>query len=73
MTRVAPFRQVDLARAIRAARAAGLLITGIKPDGTVLTAEPGMHALDTPHAANDRPEGIRSPEDVLAELKGWGR
>jgi hypothetical protein len=38
MTRAIPFTKADLKRRIDAAHAAGLFVTGILPDGTVLTA-----------------------------------
>jgi hypothetical protein len=36
MTRALPFTQAGLRRAIRAAREAGLHVTGIRPDGTLI-------------------------------------
>jgi hypothetical protein len=36
MTRALPFTEVGLRRAISAARKAGLQVTGIRPDGTVI-------------------------------------
>lgn len=36
MTKALPFTQAGLTRAIRAARAAGMRVTAICPDGTVL-------------------------------------
>lgn len=38
MTRQNPYTQRAIERAIRAALAAGLRVTGVLPDGTVLTA-----------------------------------
>jgi hypothetical protein len=38
MTRALPFTEASLRRAIAAARKAGLQVTGIGPDGTVLVA-----------------------------------
>jgi hypothetical protein len=38
MTRALPFTEASLRRAISAARKAGLHVTGIRPDGTVLVA-----------------------------------
>ena len=35
-----PYTQRAIERAIRAAMAAGLQVTGVQPDGTVLTAAP---------------------------------
>lgn len=37
MTRQNPYTQRAIERAIKAAIAAGLRVTGVKPDGTVLT------------------------------------
>jgi hypothetical protein len=39
MTRSIPFTQASLRRAIEAARKAGLYVTGIKPDGTILVSD----------------------------------
>jgi hypothetical protein len=39
MTRALPFTQASLRRAIEAARKAGLNVTGIRPDGTVIVRE----------------------------------
>jgi hypothetical protein len=39
MTRSNPYTQRQIQRAIKAARAEGLRVTGVKPDGTVLTEE----------------------------------
>jgi hypothetical protein len=36
MTRALPFTEASLRRAISAARKAGLRVTGIRPDGTVI-------------------------------------
>jgi hypothetical protein len=36
MTRVLPFTQASLRRAIEAARKAGLRVTSIRPDGTII-------------------------------------
>jgi hypothetical protein len=44
MTRSLPFTQASLRRAIEAARKAGLSVTGIRPDGTLIVHE-GMHAI----------------------------
>lgn len=48
MTRAATFTQASLRRAIEAARKAGLRVTGIRPDGTLLLNEP---AEDNPQEA----------------------
>jgi hypothetical protein len=39
MTRIVPFTQASVRRAIAAAQKAGLLVTAIRPDGTVLMAK----------------------------------
>jgi hypothetical protein len=39
MTRAIPFTKARLRRAIGAAREAGLRVTGIRPDGTLLVGE----------------------------------
>jgi hypothetical protein len=39
MTRALPFTKANLRRRITAAREEGLRVTGIKPDGTLITAE----------------------------------
>jgi hypothetical protein len=38
-SRALPFTQAGLGRAIKAARAAGLRVTAIRPDGTIEVAE----------------------------------
>lgn len=40
MTRQNPYTQAAITRAIKAAMKAGLLVTGVRPDGTVLTESP---------------------------------
>lgn len=39
MTRKVPFTQASLCRAIEAARKAGLRVTGIRPDGTLVVED----------------------------------
>jgi hypothetical protein len=39
MTRVVPFTQASVRRAIAAAQKAGLEVTGIRPDGTILVTK----------------------------------
>lgn len=41
MTKPNAVSQAMITRAIKAALKAGLIVTGVKPDGTVLTAMPG--------------------------------
>jgi hypothetical protein len=50
MTRAIPITKADLKRRIDAAHAAGLFVTGILPDGTVLTAQrqPELIAIQPP-------------------------
>lgn len=75
MTSKIPFTQAGLKRAIKAARDAGLRVTGIKPDGTVLVEEHGAHAT---HAVDNdwnfetagQPAEPRSAEDNLRALAG---
>ena len=57
MTRPLPFTEHSLTRAIRAARKAGLRVSGIKPDGTLivddrLTVAPS--SVDILNTAHDR-------------------
>lgn len=47
MTRQNPYTQRAIERAIRAALCAGLRVTGVRPDGTVLT-EAGDRPAPTP-------------------------
>lgn len=39
MTRALPFTQASLCRALAAARKAGLKVTGIRPDGTLVISD----------------------------------
>jgi len=55
MTRALPFTQASVARRIRAAQSAGLRVTGIAPDGTVITDEAIALA---PQALEDDPYAI---------------
>jgi hypothetical protein len=52
MTRAIPFTKARLRRAIEAARAAGLRVTGIRPDGTLIVD-------DNPQAADKAVEPER--------------
>jgi hypothetical protein len=54
MNRQNPYTQRQIERAIRAALGAGLTVTGVRPDGTVLTEKPDKWAVAagpplTPH------------------------
>lgn len=56
MSRPVPFTRSGLKRAILAAREAGLYVVGIRPDGTLITAnEPAKLplALDAPPTQDD--------------------
>jgi hypothetical protein len=53
MTRAVTFTQAALRRAIAAAEKAGLQVTGIKPDGTVLVARPTNPQPEKPIAPAD--------------------
>jgi len=48
MTRAVTFTQAALRRAIAAAEKAGLQVTAIRPDGTVLVAKPSSPQPDKP-------------------------
>ena len=50
MTRAVPFTQASVRRAIAAAEKAGLQVTAIKPDGTVLVARPACPQPEKPIA-----------------------
>jgi hypothetical protein len=52
MTRPVPFTQASVRRAIEAARKAGLRVTAIRPDGTVI-----VDREDNPQAANALEKG----------------
>lgn len=47
MTKAIPFTQASINRAVQGARKAGLRVTGIRPDGTVMTVDDG----DNPEAS----------------------
>ncbi|WP_407152242.1 hypothetical protein [Bradyrhizobium sp. ORS 86] len=47
MNRANPYTQRMIERAIKAARACGLQVVGVKPDGTVLTAEKSPPLAET--------------------------
>jgi hypothetical protein len=48
MTRIVPFTQVSVRRAIAAAQKAGLQVTGIRSDGTVLVTKIAHPQPDKP-------------------------
>jgi hypothetical protein len=47
VTRALPYTEYSLRRAITAARKAGLRITGIRPDGTLIVREGSESIVDT--------------------------
>jgi hypothetical protein len=57
LTRAIPFTQASLQRAINAARKAGLRVTGIRPDGTVLLEE-GDNPQPDDKAIEQEPEVV---------------
>ena len=56
MTRAMPFTQASINRAVKAARKAGLRVTGISANGTVLVQE-----ADEPLAMPEHPVQTRPP------------
>jgi hypothetical protein len=63
MTRPLPFTQASLKRAINAARKAGLRVTGIKPDGTLVVNDGDNSPGAVAGAWDDR---------NTAEVSKWG-
>lgn len=63
MSRAIPFTQAKVSRAIAAAKKAGLRVTGIRPDGTVLVQEG-----DAPVAAHE-PKGQDARASKWLEVK----
>ena len=47
MTRALPFTEASLRRAISAARKAGLRVTGIRPDGTIIVGDDELGEVAT--------------------------
>jgi hypothetical protein len=67
MTRALPFTQASLRRAIDAARKAGLHVTGIRPDGTLIVHDGDNPAADIVSLApNGQPIAPSKWEDVEA-------
>ena len=64
MTKPLPFTQAGLRRAIVAAQKAGLYVTGISPDGTVLTAQ--NPPVIVPVEPGDKDETATKWSDVRA-------
>jgi hypothetical protein len=63
MSRALPFTQASLQRAIKAARKAGLQVTGIRADGTLIV----NHGDNLPDSVAPLP-----PESDTATLSKWG-
>lgn len=61
MTRPLPFTQASLQRAIAAARAAGLHIKGIAPDGTVLVDDGENSPAIVPETPEPQQNGESPP------------
>lgn len=53
--RALPFTEAKVRRAISAARKAGLRVTGIRPDGTVLVQESDAPIVPAPVERQDTP------------------
>lgn len=64
MTRQNPYTQRAIERAIRAALGAGLRVTGVLPDGTVLT-ESRDNAASAPHANLTQRPQLRDAREKL--------
>jgi len=62
MTRALPFTQASLRRAIEAARKAGLHVTGIRPDGTVIVRESTEIVVDA--LSGEATDPISKWEDI---------
>lgn len=61
MTHRLPFTQASLMRRIAAAQKAGLRVTGIAPDGTILTVQDGENTLAAIHNDAGPAHAARSP------------
>lgn len=66
MTRTLPFTKATVRRAIALAREAGLTVTGIAPDGTVLTGENQTTTI------SDQPIDLQSDPFVIAARRAHG-
>ena len=64
MSRQNPYTQRAIERAIKAATAAGLRVTAVKPDGTVLTESRDNGASPAPAALTSQP-GLRDAREKL--------
>jgi hypothetical protein len=58
MTRAIPFTQASLRRAIKAARDAGLRVTGIRQDGTLIVGE----MTESPE---EQPEALEHDREIV--------
>jgi hypothetical protein len=58
MTRAIPFTQASLRRAIKAARDAGLHVTGIRQDGTLIIGE----MIESPEK---QPEALEHEREIV--------
>jgi hypothetical protein len=65
MTRQNPYTQRQIERAIRAAMAAGLAVTGVRPDGTVLTEKPDNWAGAPARPLTPQPKPRDAREKLL--------
>jgi hypothetical protein len=67
MTRALPFTEASLRRAITAARKAGLHVTGIRPDGTLIVIDGDNSTNEIVRLAPDgQPTAASKWEDVQA-------
>lgn len=68
MTKPLPFTQASLKRAILAARAAGLRVTGIRPDG-ILLVDDGEPRTLAPAGMVTHSGGIPEPHDQWGDVQ----
>lgn len=64
MTRQNPYTQRMIERAIKAAMSAGLVVTGVRADGTVLTQSMGNPPLHDRNGLTAKP-GLRDAREKL--------
>lgn len=65
MTRALPFTQASLCRAVEGARKAGLRVTGIRPDGTLVVQDGDRPVTDVVSLALEgQPSAPSKWEDV---------
>ena len=65
MNRQNPYTQRAIERAIRAALAAGLRVTAVRPDGTVLTAPRGENPPSSGEPPLTAKPGLRDAREKL--------